>query len=109
LRSSGELGVAAHSDRFNASLRVRHLGPHALVEDNSAEGNATTLVNARVAFTPGKWQFSLELLNALNSRAHDVDYFYATRLPGEPPGGVEGYNSKVVEPRQIRLGVKVAF
>lgn len=109
LRNSGELGIATHLERFNASVRVRHLGPHALIEDNSARGSATTLVNARVAFTPGKWEFSVELLNALDSRAHDVDYFYPTRLPGEPLGGVEGYNNKIAEPRQIRLGVKVGF
>ena len=109
LRSSGELGLAAHFERFNASLRVRHLGPHALVEDNSATGSPTTLVNGRIAFTPGKWEFSLELLNALNSKAHDVDYYYTTRLPGEPAEGVEGYNIKIVEPRQVRIGVKRTF
>jgi len=109
LRNSGELGVATHFNRINASLRVRHLGPHALNEENSARGSATTLVNGRIAFTPGRWDFSLELLNALNSKEHDVDYFYATRLPGEPAEGVDGYNSKIVEPRQVRLGVKVSF
>lgn len=109
LSSAGELGLAARFDRFNGSLRIRHLGPHALVEDNSARGNATTLVNGRVAFTPGNWELSLELLNALNSKAHDVDYFYATRLPGEPAEGVEGYNSKIAEPRQIRIGVTRTF
>lgn len=109
LRNAGELGVATHFNRINASLRVRHLGPHALTEDNSAKGSATTLLNARVAFTPGKWELSLDLLNALNSKGHDVDYFYTTRLPGEPAEGVEGYNSKIAEPRQVRLGLKRSF
>jgi len=109
LSNSGELGLATRFDRFNASLRVRHLGPHALNEDYSAKGSATTLVNARAAYTPGKWAFSIELLNILNSKAHDVDYFYATRLPGEPAGGIEGYNSKITEPRQVRFGVKRSF
>ncbi|MEP7349913.1 MAG: TonB-dependent receptor [Sphingorhabdus sp.] len=109
LRSSGELGVATHSDRWNASLRIRHLGPHALNESNSAKGSAATLANARVAFTPGNWAFSLELLNAFDSEEHDVDYFYPSRLPGEPAEGVEGYNSKIVEPRQIRIGMKRVF
>lgn len=109
LRNSGELGLAAHFDRVNVTLRVRHLGPHALIEDNSARGEATTLVNGRIAFTPGKWEFSVELLNILNSRSHDVDYYYATRLPGEPAEGVEGYNVKIAEPRQIRVGIKRVF
>ncbi|MEO5598439.1 MAG: TonB-dependent receptor [Novosphingobium sp.] len=109
LRNSGELGIATHFNRFNASVRVRHLGPHALIADDSAQGSATTLVNGRVAFTSGKLTLSIELLNALNAHAHDVDYFYATRLPGEPLGGVAGYNIKITEPRQIRLGVKVGL
>ncbi len=109
LRNSGELGLSTHVGRFNTSLRVRHLGPHALIEDRSANGSATTLVNGRVAFTPGKWEFSIELLNILNSKSHDVDYFYATRLPGEPAEGVEDYNIKIAEPRQIRIGVTLRF
>ncbi len=109
LRNSGELGVATDFDRWNASLRIRHLGPHPLTEDYSAKGSATTLVNLRTAYSVGSWQFSVELLNALDSKAHDVDYFYVTRLPGEPAEGIEGFNSKIVEPRQFRLGIKAVF
>jgi outer membrane receptor protein involved in Fe transport len=107
LKNSGELGISTVFPKWNAAIRVRHLGPHALIEDNSAVGEATTLINLRAAFTPGRLELYAELLNALDSKAHDVDYFYATRLPGEPAGGVEDYNSRIVEPRQIRVGVKV--
>ncbi len=109
LENSGEIGVSVVFDRWNAAARVRHLGPHALVEDGSAQGEATTLVNFRAAFTPGRVEFYAELLNAFDSRAHDVDYFYTTRLPGEPAAGVEGFNSRVAEPRQLRIGVKMKF
>ena len=44
-----------------------------------------------------------------DSRAHDVDYYYATRFQGEPPEGVEDFNSRVVEPRQFRVGLKKTF
>ncbi|AKH42769.1 Pesticin receptor precursor [Croceibacterium atlanticum] len=112
LESAGELGVSAIFPEFNAAMRVRYLGPHALIEDNSVRGSSTTLVNLRAAWTPQDlygFQIYAELLNALDSEGDDIDYFYATRLPGEPPEGIEGRNSRIVEPRQIRVGLKKTF
>jgi outer membrane receptor protein involved in Fe transport len=114
LDRTGELGASAIFDEWNASMRVRHLGPHALVEDNSVRSSGTTLVNFRTAWTPRPWgegrlELFAELLNAFDSRRKDVDYFYASRLPGEPAEGVEGVHSRVVEPRSLRVGVRVGF
>ena len=115
LDNAGELGLSAAFPEWNAAMRVRYLGPHALVEDNSVRGASTTLVNARVAWTPQDiallqgWEVHAELLNILNSDDDDIDYFYATRLPGEPSGGIEGVNSRIVEPRQLRVGVTRRF
>ncbi|CDO37799.1 TonB-dependent receptor [Novosphingobium sp. KN65.2] len=112
LESAGELGLSAVFPEFNAALRFRYLGPHALVEDNSRRGNETLLVNMRAAWTPSFLkgvEVYGELLNALGTDAHDVDYQYATRLPGEPAGGVVDLISRTVEPRQVRLGVKKTF
>jgi outer membrane receptor protein involved in Fe transport len=112
LESSGELGVSAIFPEFNAAARLRYLGPHPLIEDNSLRGESTTLLNLRAAWTPqhfAGFEIYGELLNVLDSKAHDVDYFYATRLPGEPPEGIEDFNSRVVEPRQVRVGVKKTF
>ena len=112
LESSGELGVSAIFAEFNFAGRLRHLGPHALLEDNSKRGEPTTLFNLRAAWTPGDFygiEVYGELLNVFDSRAHDVDYYYATRFQGEPPEGVEDFNSRVVEPQQFRLGVKKTF
>ena len=115
LENSGELGIAAAFPDWNAALRVRYLGPHPLVEDNSVRGDATTLANARIAWTPQDiallrgWEFHAELLNIFDSDDDDIDYFYATRFPGEPAAGVEGLNSRIVEPRQLRVGVTRRF
>jgi outer membrane receptor protein involved in Fe transport len=110
LESAGELGLSAIFPKWNAAARLRYLGPHPLIEDNSQRGEETLLVNLRAAWTGFKgWELYGELLNALDSKAHDIDYFYATRLPGEPPEGIEGRNSRVVEPRQVRIGVKKMF
>ncbi len=114
LESTGDLGVAAILDDWEAAIRVRHLGPHALVEDNSVRSDGTTLVNLRAARSfsvRGRkdLEVSIELLNALGSRRKDVDYYYASRLPGEPAEGVEGLHSRAVEPRSLRVGVKLSF
>ena len=69
-------------------------------------------VNLRTAWTPQRakgWEVYAELLNAFDSDDDDIDYFYETRFPGEPAGGVLDRNSRVVEPRQVRIGVKKTF
>jgi len=115
LESSGELGVSAIFPEFNVAGRLRYLGPHPLIEDNSQTGESTLLANLRAAWTPRRllgmegWELNAELLNMFDSQRHDVDYFYATRFPGEPPEGIEGPVSRVVEPRQVRVGIKKAF
>ena len=112
LESSGELGVSAIFPEWNASGRLRYLGPHALVEDNSVRAESTLLFNLRAAWTPqssGGWEIYGELLNVFDSDANDIDYVYATRFPGEPVDGVEDVNSRIVEPRQFRVGVKKKF
>ncbi|MBN9505545.1 MAG: TonB-dependent receptor [Altererythrobacter sp.] len=112
LESSGELGVSAIFPDWNVSGRLRYLGPHALIEDNSVRAKSTALFNLRAAWTPQRfkgWEINAELLNAFNSHGNDIDYFYATRFPGEPADGVEDVNSRVVEPRQVRVGIKKTF
>ena len=114
LESSGEFGASAIFPEFNLSGRLRYLGPHPLLEDNSQRGEPTTLINFRAAWTPQHsglrgWELYAELLNALDSKKDDIDYYYATRLPGEPPEGIEGRNSRIVEPRQFRVGLKKSF
>ncbi len=112
LESSGELGVSAIFREFNAAARARYLGPHPLIEDNSLRGESTLLVNLRAAWTPQNFagiEIYGELLNVFDSKRHDIDYFYATRFPGEPAEGIEGQVSRVVEPRQFRVGIKKTF
>lgn len=106
LENSGEIGLSITRQRWNAALRVRHLGPHALIEDNSQRGESTNLVNLRLAVNAGRLELFADLLNLFDIKAHDVDYFYVTRLPDEPLAGIEGRNSRVVEPRQLRVGLK---
>jgi len=40
---------------------------------------------------------------------NDIQYFYASRLPGEPAAGVDDYHIHPMEPRTWRLGLRVAL
>ena len=66
------------------SLRVRHFGPRPLVEDTSVKSASTTLWNAESGYRlSDKARVVLELFNVFDANVSDIDYFYASRLPGE--------------------------
>jgi hypothetical protein len=49
------------------------------------------------------------ILNAFNTRANDIQYFYPSRLAGEPAAGVDDIHFHPVEPRQIRIALSWGF
>ena len=55
------------------------------------------------------WRVQLEVLNLLDSDDHDIDYFYASRLSGEPTIGVEDIHFHIFEPRQFRFQASWLF
>jgi hypothetical protein len=91
------------------SAHVRHFSNYPLLEDNSVQSEGSTLVNVRLAKQFDQWLLSADLLNALNSREHDIDYYYASRLPGEASEGVEDIHFRILEPRALRLNVQYRF
>ena len=56
-----------------------------------------------LGWSNASWRLQIEALNLLDSDDHDIDYFYASRLPGEPADGVEDIHFHIFEPRQLRL------
>jgi hypothetical protein len=45
------------------------------------------------------------VLNLLDARASDIQYYYASRLPGEASGGTTDVHFHPVEPRQLRISL----
>ena len=45
------------------------------------------------------------VLNLFERAADDIQYYYASRLPGEPAGGVDDVHFHPVEPRQVRVSL----
>jgi len=96
--------------RLYGSVRLRHFGPRPLVEDASVQSKSTSLWNAELAYraTP-KARLVLELYNLLDAKVADIDYYYASRLPGEPAAGIDDIHTHPALPRSIRAGVLVTF
>lgn len=104
-------GVAVdHPSGWFGSLRVRYFGPRPLIEDNQVRSRSSTLLNMAVGRRLNrKTSLSLEIFNLLDSRSHDIDYYYASRLPGEPAGGVDDVHYHPAESRSFRVTLSRQF
>jgi hypothetical protein len=92
------------------SLRVRHFGPRALVEDRSVRSKGTTLWNGEVGYrASNRARVVLELFNIFDAEVADIDYFYTSRLPGEPDEGVDDVHTHPALPRSVRIGLQLSF
>jgi hypothetical protein len=86
------------------AAKVRYFGPRPLIEDDSVRSNATTLVNARIGYRfENGVRIQLDGFNLLDSKDHQIDYYYVSRLPGEAPEGVADRHFHPVEPLAFRL------
>jgi hypothetical protein len=92
------------------SLRIRHFGPRALLEDNSVQSNATSIVNGEVGYQfTRQIRLRLEGFNLFDAEVSDIDYYFASRLPGEPDEGVEDLHFHAAIPRSARVALQVSF
>ncbi|QYG07485.1 TonB-dependent receptor [Janthinobacterium sp. PAMC25594] len=95
---------------WSGALQLRYFGPRSLIEDNSVRSASTTLAYARLAYQLNRrTRLSLDVFNLFNKRASDIDYYYASRLPGEGADGVSDRHFHPVEPRSARLTLSYAF
>jgi len=113
----GIISAGATIDDINGyfgSLRVRYFGPRPLIEDNSVRSNSSTVVNARAGYKfhggfVDKWRFYVDFLNIFNAKVSDVDYYYTSRLPGEPSQGVNDVHTHPEAPLEVRATLTMAF
>ena len=103
-------GVTLLDERgFSASLRLRYFGPRDLTSDGLYKSSSTLLLNAEAGYQINKtWRISAEFLNLLNSRDHDIDYAYVSRVtPTATPAFTSVFHP--VEPFQVRVGLTARF
>ena len=96
--------------RFSGELRYRYFGPRPLIENDSVRSDPSNLLNARLGYhlTP-HIRLDIDVFNVLDAAVSDIDYFYASRLPGEPRSGVTDRHFHPVGTRALRMGVTTSF
>ncbi|MEX2049265.1 MAG: TonB-dependent receptor [Gemmatimonadota bacterium] len=86
------------------AVRLRRFGTYPLIEDNSRRAAASSLVNLSLGYRLGSASLSVSVLNVLDAEHSDIQYFYESRLTGEP-GPVEDVHFHPAEPREFRVAV----
>jgi hypothetical protein len=98
-----------------ASLRLRYFGPRPLVEDGSEQSASSTVFNFMAGYECLKsWVASIEVLNLLDAKYNDNEYYYSYRLKGQTAGPEAdgGYLDHMVhpgEPRSFRMKLSAHF
>jgi TonB dependent receptor/TonB-dependent Receptor Plug Domain/Carboxypeptidase regulatory-like domain len=96
--------------RFSGELRYRWFGPRPLIEDDSVRSVASNLVSARIGYRLApRVRLDVDVFNLFDAEVSDIDYFYTSRLPGEPAGGRDDVHFHPIEKRAVRLSVTTSF
>jgi len=91
-------------------FQLQYFGPRPLTEDGSQESASTVLANLRLGVKPmPSVRVSLDIFNLFNRQASDIDYYYVSRLPGEPVAGIADRHFHPVAPRTMRLTLSASF
>ena len=89
---------------------MRYFGPRDLIEDGSQQSGSTTLVNAQLGYKFNEtWSAAADVFKIFDTKDSDIDYFYTSRLRGEPDEGVDDIHFHPAEPRQLRVSVTAKF
>jgi hypothetical protein len=99
-----------HVRRLSGSLRWRYFGSRNLDEEGSVRSRPTSLLNLDATYQPSRrWRLVASLFNATNAAASDIDYYFVSRLPGEPLDGVADIHTHPAVPRTLRLSAVFTF
>jgi hypothetical protein len=61
------------------------------------------LFNGVVGYRAERWELALECLNIFDREDNDIEYFYTSRLAGEPDEGIDDIHLHPTEPRTFRV------
>lgn len=109
INRTASVGVSGESGPWSGGLRLRYFGPRALVEDDSVRSPSSTLVNMKLGYTLApNLKLTVEVLNLLDRKVSDIDYYYESRLPGEA-APVADIHTHPGEMRTLRAGLAWRF
>lgn len=89
------------------AVNVRYFGPRPLIEDDSVRSKSSIPVSARLGYQFAQGLIvKLDAYNLFDETSSQIDYYYASRLPGEGADGVEDVHFHPLEPRSFRLSLR---
>jgi hypothetical protein len=101
--------VVNYGQGWFGSLRARYFGPQPLEETGQFYEPSSLTFNARIGWRHRDWELAVDVLNLLDRTNDDIAYYYTSRLPGEPAGGVDDVHLHPAEPRLVRFSVMKKF
>lgn len=106
---SAAIVVGGETGWFGA-LKARYFGPRPLIEDDSVRSLSSLIFNARAGYRfDNGLRIQLDMLNLFDTQTNQIEYYYLSRLPGGPIGGVADRHVHAAEPRAIRLTAAARF
>jgi len=119
VEEAAQLGVAITQDNWDASLRVRYLGPYALDAANSNRAESLSTANLRAAYHWESFTMFVEAINLFDRDGKEIQYYYPAYVNGFDPVGLTSETldcdvtncnmSRATEPRAFRVGVRYQF
>jgi outer membrane receptor protein involved in Fe transport len=99
-----------HIGPWFGAVQLRYFGPRPLIEDDSVRSKATGTINARLGYKISPTlRIALEVYNLTNRGDSAIDYYYQSRLPGEPASGQMDVHFHPIESRSVRLNLVANF
>jgi len=119
VEEAAQLGLAFTRPNWDASLRVRYLGPYALDATNTRRGESLTTTNLRGAYHWDSVTLFLEVINLFDTDGKEIVYFYPAYVDGFDPAGLNSedincdttncFMSRATIPRAVRMGLSFRF
>jgi outer membrane receptor protein involved in Fe transport len=94
---------------LSASLEVRHLGERYASEDREQTARGYTLVDVGGRYRYKSLEVFLTLENLLDVDYREAQFFFTSRLRGEPAAGVDDIHFTPGQPRAVTGGVAWRF
>lgn len=106
---SGGVTFGEETGWFGA-LRGRYFGPRPLIEDDSVRSQSSLIFNARAGYRfENGLKVQFDAVNLFNAKTNQIEYYYQSRLPGEPIDGVADRHLHPAEPLAVRLTLAGKF
>ena len=104
-----------HGGAWSAGAHLRYLGAYALEETKQQQSSAFTTLNLKLGYkVSANIGLGLEVLNAFDRRANDIEYWGGActrreQVNARCGNGIDGRLIHPLEPRNLRLSLRTSF